>query len=87
MNNIEIESRFARVVGPVAEENGLRLIRTEYVKEDGNWYLRAYVEKPGGEVSINDCTMVSRIVSKKLDKEDFIEEAYTMEICSPGFME
>ena len=45
------------------------------------------MEKPGSEVSINDCTMVSRIVSKKLDKEDFIEEAYTMEICSPGFME
>ena len=87
MNSAEVEKKFAKIVGPVAEENGLKLIKTEYVKEDGNYYLRAYVEKPEGEVSVNDCTMVSRIVSKKLDKEDFIEEAYTMEICSPGFME
>ena len=87
MNTSEVEKRFADIVGPVAQENGLKLISTEYVKEDGNWYLRAYVEKPGGEVSINDCTMVSRIVSKKLDREDFIDDAYTMEICSPGFLE
>ena len=87
MNTLDIEKRFADIVGPVAEDNGLRLVKTEYVKEDGNRYLRAYVEKPEGEVSINDCTMISRIVSKKLDKEDFIDEAYTMEICSPGFLE
>ena len=87
MNTLDIEKRFADIVGPVAEDNGLRLVKTEYVKEDGNRYLRAYVEKPEGEVSINDCTRISRIVSKKLDKEDFIDEAYTMEICSPGFLE
>ncbi|MCR5596599.1 MAG: hypothetical protein K6G19_00325 [Lachnospiraceae bacterium] len=87
MDNSEIEKRFAKIVEPVAEDNGLKLIKTEYVSESGNRYLRAYVEKPDGEVSINDCTMVSRIVSKKMDKEDFIDEAYTMEICSPGFMD
>ncbi len=87
MNTAEVEKRFADIVGPVAEDNGLKLIKTEYIKESGNWFLRAYVEKPEGEVSINDCTMVSRIVSKKLDKDDFIDEAYTMEICSPGFLE
>ncbi|MCR5651267.1 MAG: hypothetical protein K6F86_08830 [Lachnospiraceae bacterium] len=87
MNTSEIEKRFADILAPVAEENGCRLVKTEYVKESGNWFLRGYIEKPEGDVSINDCTMISRIISKKLDKEDFIDEAYTMEICSPGFME
>ena len=38
-------------------------------------------------VSINDCVKVSRYLSKWLDKEDFIKEMYTMEVCSRGFLE
>ena len=38
-------------------------------------------------VSINDCVKVSRYLSKWLDKEDFIKEMYTMEVCSKGFLE
>ncbi len=82
-----IEERFAEMVRPVAKEQGLDLICVEFVKESGNRYLRAYLDKPDGDVSINDCTMVSRVISKKLDKDDFIEEAYTLEVCSKGFME
>ena len=37
-------------------------------------------------VSINDCVKVSRYLSKWLDKEDFIKEMYTMEVCSRGFL-
>ena len=56
------------------------------MEEDGNNFLRAYIDKEGG-ITIDDCVAVSREASKKLDKEDFIPEAYTMEISSPGFME
>ena len=38
-------------------------------------------------VSINDCVKVSRYLSKWLDKADFIKEAYTMEVCSKGFLD
>ncbi len=86
MDSKQIEKKFASLVEPVAKDQNLELISVEYVKESGNRYLRAYLDKPGGDVSINDCTMVSRIVSKKLDKEDFIDEAYTLEVCSKGFM-
>ena len=87
MDEKKIEERFAAMVGPVAEDQGLVLVSVEYVKESGNRYLRAFLDKPDGDVSIDDCTMVSRIVSKKLDKDDFIDEAYTLEVCSKGFME
>ncbi len=73
---------------PVTDKNGFDLIATEYVCEDSNWYLRAYISrKDGADISIGDCTLVSRIVSKKLDKEDYIDDEYTLEICSKGFME
>jgi len=87
MDEKKIEERFADMVRPVAKDQGLVLVSVEYVKESGNRYLRAFLDKPDGDVSIDDCTMVSRIVSKKLDKDDFIDEAYTLEVCSKGFME
>ena len=55
----------------------------EYVKEAGTWYLRAYIDKEGG-IAINDCEMVSRRLSDWLDREDFIEDSYILEVSSPG---
>ncbi len=85
MIEIQIAERFAELIKPVTDENGFTLIKTEYVKENGNYYLRAYIDKEGG-ITIDDCVLVSRRVSKILDKEDYIKDAYTMEISSPGFM-
>lgn len=41
--------------------------------------------EPG--IGINDCALVSRRLSKWLDKEDFIDEEYTLEVCSKGYLE
>ena len=38
-------------------------------------------------IDVNDCARVSRYLSKWLDKEDFIKEAYTLEVCSKGFLD
>ena len=83
-----IKERFDKLLLPVLEKNEYELICTEYVSESGNWFLRGFIErKDGADLGINDCTLVSRIVSKKLDKEDFIDDEYTLEICSRGFLE
>ncbi len=68
---------------PIMEENGFELVDVEYVKEGGNWYLRAYIDKPGG-ISVNDCELVSRRLSDLLDEKDYVEDAYILEVSSPG---
>ena len=68
---------------PIVEREGFELVDVEYVKEAGNWYLRAYIDKPGG-IAINDCEVISRALSDKLDEEDFIDDAYILEVSSPG---
>ena len=68
---------------PIAAENGCEIYDVEYVKEGGTWYLRAYIDKPEG-VSIIDCENVSRAMSQQLDAQDFIPDAYTLEVSSPG---
>ncbi len=79
----DIEKKTEALLTPIAEANGVRVYDVEYVKEAGEWYLRAYIDKDGG-VNINECVDVSHALSDALDVDDFIEEAYTLEVSSPG---
>ncbi|MBD5542119.1 MAG: ribosome maturation factor RimP [Lachnospiraceae bacterium] len=79
------ESRTEQLLLPIMEENGFELVDVEYVKEGSSWYLRAYIDKAGG-ITIDDCELVSRALSDLLDKEDFIETAYILEVSSPGLL-
>lgn len=79
----EYEKQTEELLEPIVAEQGFELVDVEYVKEAGNWYLRGYIDKPGG-ITVNDCEAVSRAFSDKLDENDFIEDSYIMEISSPG---
>ncbi len=68
---------------PLMEERQFELVDVEFVKEAGNWFLRVYIDKPGG-ITIDDCELISRALSDKLDEEDFIVESYILEVSSPG---
>ena len=77
------EEKTAALAEPVLRENGLTLYDVEYVKEAGSYVLRLYLEKDTG-VTIDDCVTVSRALSELLDREDFIPDAYTLEVQSLG---
>lgn len=79
----EYETRTEELLRPVAEANNVSIYDVEYVKEGSDYYLRAYIDKPEG-VNINDCENVSRALSDALDREDFIPDAYILEVSSPG---
>lgn len=68
---------------PIADELNYELYHVEYVKEDGEFYLRIYIDKPE-RILITDCEALSRRVSDMLDKEDFISDSYFLEVSSPG---
>lgn len=77
------ESKTEQLLMPIAEKHGVEIYDVEYVKEGSDWYLRAYIDKPEG-VNIVDCENVSRELSDALDAEDFIPDAYILEVSSPG---
>ena len=79
----DYEAKTEALLTPIAQANGVEIYDVEYVKEGADWYLRAYIDKPEG-VSIIDCETVSRALSDALDKEDFIPDAYILEVSSPG---
>ena len=77
------ESRAEAILEPIVAANNCEIYDVEYIKEGSDWYLRAYIDKPEG-VNIVDCENVSRAFSEKLDQEDFIPDAYILEVSSPG---
>ena len=79
----EYETRTEKILEPIMTENNFELVDVEYVKEAGNWYLRAYVDKEGG-ITLDDCELVNRAWSDIMDEQDFIPDAYILEVSSPG---
>lgn len=79
----DYEARTEELLAPIVAEFGVRIYDVEYVKEGSDYYLRAYIDKDGG-VNIDDCENVSRALSDKMDENDFIEDAYILEVSSPG---
>lgn len=78
-----IAQEITALAAPIAEELNYELVEVEFVKEGANWYLRIYIDKPGG-ISIDDCQAVSERMSDILDKKDPIEQSYYLEVSSPG---
>jgi ribosome maturation factor RimP len=78
-----VKSVVEELVNPILEDGGFELVDIEYVKEGGNWFLRVFVDKPGG-IDIDDCGRISEALSVKLDEKDPITEAYFLEVSSPG---
>jgi len=72
-----------KIVAPIIESLGLELVEVEYVKEGPSWYLRLYIDKPGG-ITIDDCQLVNDSVSDAIDEADPIQGAYIFEVSSPG---
>lgn len=79
----EYELKTEQLLMPIMEEYNFELVDVEYVKEVGNWYLRAYIDKEGG-ITVDDCEIVSRRMSDLLDEHDYIPDAYIFEVSSPG---
>lgn len=71
------------IVEPFAEELGLKIWDVRFLKEGSSWYLRIFIDKEGG-VSIDDCVDLTHAINKPLDEADPIEQAYFLEVSSPG---
>lgn len=79
----KVTERVLALAEPAAAQCGCEVWDVEYVREAGAWYLRVYIDKPGG-VSIDDCEAVSRTLDPILDKYDPIPTSYIFEVSSAG---
>ena len=78
-----IDRRLAEIITPVIEDMGFELVRVRLMGGKTKT-LQIMAEKPDGGIEVDDCAEISTAVSATLDVEDPIEDAYTLEVSSPG---
>lgn len=83
MNKGKVVSFVAENILPVLAEMDIELVDIQYIKEGGRWFLRVFIDKPGG-IGLEDCQNVSHSIDPLLDEKDPIPHPYTLEVSSPG---
>jgi len=78
-----IDRRIAGIVRPVIEDMGFELVRVRLMGGRTKT-LQIMAERPEGGIEVDDCARISTAVSAVLDVEDPLEDAYTLEVSSPG---
>lgn len=79
----EIEALTSEMAHAIACDQGVEIVDVEYVKERGEYFLRVFIDKPGG-VTLDDCQAFSEVLSDRLDEVDPIPHSYSLEVSSPG---
>jgi len=78
-----LDRRLAAIVAPVIEGMGFELVRLRLMAGKTRT-LQIMADRPGGGIEVDDCGDISTAVSAVLDVEDPLEDAYNLEVSSPG---
>ena len=74
-----------KLIEPEAEALGLALVRVAMFGADSDPTLQVMAERPDTrQLDLSDCEALSRRISDVLDRDDPIEQAYRLEVSSPG---
>lgn len=76
LDNIE------NIINQKIQKEGFELEYVEFVKEGDNNILRVVIDKKDGNVSIDDCEKISRLIEDDIDKN--INNEYVLEVSSAG---
>ena len=78
-----IDQRLAGIITPVIEDLGFELVRLR-LQGGRTATLQIMADRPEGGINVDDCAVISTAVSAALDVEDPLEDAYHLEVSSPG---
>lgn len=78
-----IDRRIADIINPVIEDMGFEVVRVRLMTGKET-ILQIMVQRPDGQIEVDECGHVSTAVSAVLDVEDPIVEIYNLEVSSPG---
>ena len=82
-NQDPIVQQISELISPILVDLGYELVEVQFRHEQHGQVLRVVIYKDTG-IGVDDCAKVNREVSYLLDVEDIIDQAYHLEITSPG---
>jgi ribosome maturation factor RimP len=83
MNKLQIAEKIKDIALPIATANDVELIEVKILGSLNQPNVRVFIDKESG-ITHADCAAVSMQLSEVLDENDFISEAYILEVSSLG---
>lgn len=77
-----MEEKITNLIKNPVEEAGYILVKVIYEKENGNNFLRIFIDKKQEYINVNDCITVNNLLDPLLDQMDFLNDAYIVDVCS-----
>ena len=78
-----MDRRMSEILTPVIEGMGFEVVRIRLMGGMAKT-LQIMVERPDGGIEVDECALISTAISAVLDVEDPLEDAYALEVSSPG---
>ncbi|MGJ8589264.1 MAG: ribosome maturation factor RimP [Yoonia sp.] len=78
-----IDRRIAEIITPVVEDMGFEVVRVRLMTGKES-ILQIMVQRPDGQIEVDECGQISTAISAVMDVEDPILDVYTLEVSSPG---
>jgi ribosome maturation factor RimP len=72
-----------QTIEPLLQAEGVSLVDLQWGRRGKRWVLTLFIDKEGG-VTLDDCAHISHQVGERLEADNMIEHAYTLEVSSPG---
>ncbi len=72
-----------QVIEPLLQAEGMSLVDLQWGRRGKRWVLTLFIDKEGG-VTLDDCAHISSQVGERLEVDNLIDHAYTLEVSSPG---
>jgi ribosome maturation factor RimP len=76
-------SQLEPIIAPQVEAAGFKLVRLRLIGSKRKT-LQVMAERPDGQMDVEDCARLSRVLSEYLDREEPLEGEYVLEVSSPG---
>jgi len=79
----KITEEVERLIQPILDSLNIELVLIEYYGSKGGGKLRIFIDKEEG-ITLDDCVMVSKMISRALDHNEIIHHRYNLEVSTPG---
>jgi ribosome maturation factor RimP len=76
--------RIRELISGLFESRQLDLVDLKMQREKGRMFLRFFVDKSEGGITLDECANLNTEIGKILDETGIIQESFVLEVSSPG---
>jgi ribosome maturation factor RimP len=84
MDRNDLRDSLSQRLRALLEEEAFELWDLEVIFQSGRTVVQLTVERPGGGVTLDDCTYWNRKIGRYLEAENVLPGSYVIEVGSPG---